>query len=385
MNNSPTITSKLPNVGTTIFTQVSQLANECGAINLGQGFPDFNGPQSLIDRVVHHLNAGHNQYAPLPGVAALREQIALKVEKLYGRKTCMDSEVTVVPGATEGLFCAIQAVVSAGDEVIVFDPAYDSYEPSVELAGGKCIHIPLLPPAFAVDWQQVKDAITDRTRMIIVNTPHNPTGAIFTKADWDTLAELVRDTNIFILSDEVYEHLVYDDYAHLSVLAHPELAERAFAVSSFGKTYHVTGWKTGHVIAPAALTAELRKVHQYVAFVGVTPLQCALADFMESCPEHYLELPDFYQQKRDLFNERLLESRFKFTPTPSTFFQLVDYSEISDLPDTEMATMLTREVGVAGIPISVFYEQHLEARYLRFCFAKEADTLALAADKLCAL
>ena len=383
MTTKSMISSKLPNTGTTIFSHISALAAQHQAINLGQGFPDFNGPQELLDRVTHHMRVGHNQYAPLSGVAELRQQIALKVDRLYSRQVCMDNEVTVVPGATEGLFCAITATVQPGDEVIIFDPAYDSYEPAVELAGGRCVRIPLAPPDFSVDWQRVKDAMTPRTRLIIVNTPHNPTGALFTQQDWDTLAELIRDTNTLVISDEVYEHLVFDQQKHLSILSHRELAERAFAVFSFGKTYHVTGWKTGYVIAPHALTVELRKVHQYVAFVGVTPLQYALADFMADCPEHYLRLPDFYQRKRDLFCDLLTASKFKYQPTSATFFQLVDYSQISDINDVEMAEKMTREVGVAAIPVSVFCENGIRGNYLRFCFAKEEQTLIAAANKLC--
>ena len=380
-----TLDSKLPNVGTTIFTRMSQLAHDCGAINLGQGFPDFNGPQALLERVTHHLQAGHNQYSPLAGVAGLRSEIASKVARLYQRTVCMDTEVSVVAGATEGLFCAITATVKKGDEVIVFDPAYDSYEPAIELAGGHCVHIPLTPPGFAVDWQRLQDAITDRTRMIVVNTPHNPAGTTFARQDWDRLADLIRDRNILILSDEVYEHLIFDGESHCSVLCHEELAERAFAIFSFGKTYHVTGWKTGYVVAPQALTKELLKVHQYVTFVGVTPLQYALADYMKSCPEHYLELPGFYQEKRDLLCRLLAQSRFQFRPATATFFQLLDYSAINDVEDVEMAGILAREAGVAAIPISVFYKTPLNARYLRLCFAKQDDTLSKAAEKLCAL
>ena len=387
---STTIKSKLPNIGTTIFSHISALATEHQAINLGQGFPEFNAPQQLLDRVTYHMAAGRNQYAPLSGVTELRQQIALKVADLYGWQACAESEVTVVSGATEGLFCAITATVKPGDEVIVFDPAYDSYEPAVELTGGRCIHIPLIPPKFAVDWQQVKDAITARTRMIVVNTPHNPTGTLFSQQDWDTLAELVRDTQIVILSDEVYEHLVFDRQRHHSILAHQELAERAFAVFSFGKTYHATGWKTGYVIAPKAFTAELRKVHQYVTFAGVTPVQFALADYMASCPEHCAQLPDFYQQKRDLFCDLLATSKFAFQPTPATFFQLVECSDLSDstlsgLSDIELAEKMIREVGVAAVPISVFYEKPVAGCYLRFCFAKEEETLTAAVNKLCQL
>lgn len=379
---APTIDSKLPHVGTTIFTVISQLAQDCGAINLGQGFPDYDGPELLRERLAYYVREGFNQYAPMAGVLKLREQIALKVEQLYGRRVCADREVTVVPGATEGLYCAITACVRPGDEVIVFDPAYDSYEPAVELCGGRAIHIPLLPPDFAIDWQRVKEAVSARTRIIILNSPHNPTGAILSAQDLSELADIVRDTDIFLLSDEVYEHLVYDGLAHQSLLRHEELAERAFVVSSFGKTYHVTGWKTGYCVAPPALTVELRKVHQYVTFVGITPIQWALADFMEACPEHCTELPVFYQRKRDIFCDAMAGSRFRFTPTPGTYFQLMDYSEISDRGDQDMAEWLTREQGVAAIPISVFYQSPPDCRYVRFCFAKEDETLKRAAQKL---
>jgi methionine aminotransferase len=377
------IDSKLPHVGTTIFTVIGELANRHNAINLGQGFPDFSAPPALLDRVDYHIQHGHNQYAPMAGVASLREAIAAKVGQSYGRPISPDNEVTVTPGATAALYCAITACVRPGDEVIVFDPAYDSYEPAIELSGGRAVHLPLLPPEFAIDWQRVEDAINPRTRMIILNSPHNPTGATLSAADLETLAELVRETDILLLSDEVYEHLVYDGETHHSLLSHEELAARAFVVFSFGKTYHVTGWKTGYCIAPPALTAELRKVHQYVAFVAVTPIQLALADYLRDCPEHYRQLPAFYQRKRDLFCEHMTGSRFKFTPARGTFFQLMDYSDISDRDDMAMAQWLTRETGVAAIPVSVFYQEPPAARYVRFCFAKEDQTLIKAAELLC--
>lgn len=380
---SITINSKLPQVGTTIFTVIGELANQHQAINLGQGFPDFSAPKALLDRVDYHIQQGHNQYAPMAGVASLRDAIAIKIKQQYDREIYPDSEVTVTPGATEALYCAITATVTPGDEVIVFDPAYDSYEPAIELSGGRAIHLPLLPPEFSIDWQRVKDAINPRTRMIILNSPHNPTGATLSADDLNALAELVRDTDILLLSDEVYEHLVFDGEIHQSLLLHDELAARAFVVFSFGKTYHVTGWKTGYCIAPAALTAELRKVHQYVTFVAVTPIQLALADFMRDCPEHYQQLPGFYQYKRDLFCDQMSGSRFKFQPTAGTFFQLVDYSVISDLDDRSMAEWLTREKGVAAIPVSVFYKEPPNTKYVRFCFAKEDETLIKAAELLC--
>ena len=380
-------TSKLPAVGTTIFTTMSQLAAQTGAINLSQGFPDFDGPEALREALARHVAAGHNQYAPMTGLPALREQIALKIERLYGRNVSADSEVTVTPGATQAIFCAIQALIHPGDEAIVFDPCYDSYDPSVTLAGGRCIHVPLAEGSFAIDWQRLEAALSPRTRLIILNTPHNPSGALISRDELDRLAALIRDRDIHIVSDEVYEHLVFDGRQHASVLAHDELYARAFVVSSFGKTYHVTGWKTGYVVAPPALSAELRKVHQYVSFCGVTPLQCALADFMAACPEHVSELPAFYQAKRDLFCDLLAGSRFTFTRTPGTYFQLADYSAIRpDLDDVAMAQWLTREHGVAAIPVSVFSERPDPAqRLVRFCFAKREDTLRQAAEKLSAI
>ncbi|MFJ7140692.1 MAG: pyridoxal phosphate-dependent aminotransferase [Pseudomonas protegens] len=381
------ITSKLPNVGTTIFTQMSQLAVETGALNLSQGFPDFEGPQALRDAVGRHIANGHNQYAPMTGLPSLRQQVAAKIARSYGVEVNADSEVTITPGATQAIFCAIQAVIQRGDEVIVFDPCYDSYEPAVELAGGRCVHVQLGLEDFAIDWQKLGQALSPRTRMIILNTPHNPSGALISRAELDQLAALIRDRDIYLVSDEVYEHLVFDGVPHVSVLAHEELYQRAFVVSSFGKTYHVTGWKTGYVIAPPALSVELRKVHQYVSFCGVTPLQYALADFMAECPEHVEQLPAFYQAKRDLFCDLLNPSRFSFTRVAGTYFQLVDYSQIRpDLNDVDMATWMTREHGVAAIPVSVFYQQPPQGqRLVRLCFAKREETLRQAAEKLCVI
>lgn len=381
------LASKLPNVGTTIFTRMSQLAADVGAINLSQGFPDFDGPQALREAVARHVMEGRNQYSPMSGLPALRQQVAAKLARSYGVQRDADSEITITPGATEAIFCAVQALIHPGDEAIVLDPCYDSYEPSVELAGGRCVHVPLALPDFAVDWQRLADAITPRTRLIFLNSPHNPSGALLTRADLDKLAELIRGRNIHVISDEVYEHLIYDGQRHASVLAHDELYQRAFVVSSFGKTYHVTGWKTGYVVAPPALTAELRKIHQYVNFCGVTPLQFALADFMAAHPEHVEELPAFYQAKRDLFCDLLAGSRFTFTRAPGTYFQLADYSAIRpDLDDVAMAEWLTREHGVAAIPVSVFYQSApKDMRLVRFCFAKREETLRQAAEKLSAV
>nr|WP_314487956.1 pyridoxal phosphate-dependent aminotransferase [uncultured Pseudomonas sp.] len=381
------IRSKLPHVGTNIFTTMSQLAAQTGALNLSQGFPDFTAPQPLLDAVGRHVGAGHNQYAPMIGLAALREQVASKVERLYGAKVDPELEVTITPGATEAIFCAIQAVIQPGDEAIIFDPCYDAYDPAVTLAGGRCVHVQLSDGDFGIDWQAFGDALTPRTRLVVLNSPHNPSGALISRADLDRLAQLVAERDLYLISDEVYEHLVYDGAQHASVLAHAQLYERTFVVSSFGKTYHVTGWKIGYVVAPPALSRELRKVHQYVNFCAVTPLQHALAEFMAAHPEHIDELPGFYQAKRDLFCSLLQGSRLRFTPTPSTYFQLVDYSAIRpDLNDQEMAVWLTREHGVASIPVSVFYQQPIaEQRLLRLCFAKREETLQHAAEKLCAI
>ena len=381
------LASKLPNVGTTIFTRMSQLAAEVGAINLSQGFPDFDGPQALREAVARHVLEGHNQYCPMTGLPGLRQQVAAKIARSYGVQRDADSEITITPGATEAIFCAVQALIHPGDEAIVLDPCYDSYEPSVELAGGRCVHVPLALPDFAVDWQRLADTITPRTRLIFLNSPHNPSGALLSRDDLDQLAALIRDRDIHVISDEVYEHLIFDGARHASVLAHEELYARAFVVSSFGKTYHVTGWKTGYVVAPPQLTAELRKIHQYVNFCGVTPLQHGLADFMAAHPEHVEELPAFYQAKRDLFCDLLSGSRFRFTRTPGTYFQLADYSAIRpDLDDVAMAEWLTREHGVAAIPVSVFYQQAPAGmRLVRFCFAKREETLRQAASKLCAV
>ena len=377
------VQSKLPDVGTTIFTVMSQLAADHGAINLSQGFPDFPAPAGLLDRVSHHLRAGHNQYAPMGGLPALREQIARKTLALYGRRVDPDSEITVTSGATEALFCAIEAVVQPGDEVLCLDPAYDSYDPAIRLAGGHAVHIPLQQPEFSVDWGRVQAAITPRTRLLILNSPHNPTGAVLSADDMAMLAELVRGTRLLLLGDEVYEHIIFDGRRHESLLRYPELAERSLVVSSFGKTYHATGWKIGYCVAPAALTREFRRVHQFVQFCVVTPMQWALADFLESDPAHYLDLPAFYQAKRDQFCALLAGSRFRFVPSAGTYFQLLDYSSITAEADVEYARRLTREAGVACIPVSVFCAEPLGTPRLRFCFAKDAATLERAAEILC--
>ena len=381
---NPSLHSKLPDVGTTIFTVMSQLAADCGAINLSQGYPDFDAPSGLLDRVAHHLWAGHNQYAPMAGLPELREAIAGKLARVYEREADPENEITVTSGATEALFSAIEAFIHPGDEVIVLDPAYDSYDPAIRLAGGTPVHVPLLSPSFALDLDALAAAITPSTRMLILNTPHNPTGAVVPAADMQRLAAIVRDTDILLLGDEVYEHMVFDGQCHESLLRYPELVDRSVAVFSFGKTYHATGWKIGYVVAAPALTAEFRRVHQFVQFCVATPLQYALADFLTSDPQHYLELPAFYQQKRDRFAALLETSRFELQPSAGTYFQLADYSALTDEPDTDYARRLTREYGVACIPVSVFCASPPAAqRLLRFCFAKSDDTLERAAEILC--
>jgi methionine aminotransferase len=377
--------TKLPKVGTTIFSVMSQLATEHKAVNLGQGFPDFEPPQALRDAVTRAMAEGKNQYAAGIGIPKLREQIAAKTERLYGHRVSPDTEVTVTSGATEALFSAIAAVVRAGDEVIVFDPCYDSYEPAIELQGATAIHIPLTLPLFAIDWQQVRDAITPKTRMILINSPHNPSGAVLSRADLDELAAIVRDTSIVVLSDEVYEHIVFDGAEHQSVLRHEELAARSIVVSSFGKTFHCTGWKVGYAVAPKALTAEFRKVHQYLTFCTFHPAQWAFAEFLESTPEHYLELPAFYQAKRDRFRELLAPSRLKLLDVPGGYFQVVDYSAIRDIDDINFSEWLVREGGVAVIPLSPFYETAPDSRLVRLCFAKNDATMEAAAELLCKL
>jgi methionine aminotransferase len=379
------ITTKLPKVGTTIFSVMSQLALEHKAVNLGQGFPDFEPPQLLRDALNRAMNEGRNQYAPMHGIAALREQIALKTARLYGRKIDVDTEITVTSGATEALFSAIAAVVRSGEEVIVFDPAYDSYEPAIELQGARAIHIPLTLPTFAIDWQRVRDAVTPKTRMILINSPHNPSGAVLSSTDLEELAAIVRDTEIVVLSDEVYEHIVYDGAQHESVLRHPELAERSIVISSFGKTYHCTGWKVGYAVAPPALSAEFRKVHQYLTFCTFHPAQVAFAEFMASNPGHYLELPAFYQAKRDRFRELLKPSRFKLLDVPGGYFQLVDYSALRDEDDLAFSRWLVEQGGVAAIPLTPFYESAVGTRLLRLCFAKSDATMEAAAERLCQL
>ena len=382
---APRLDSKLPDVGTTIFTVMSQMAHDHGAINLSQGYPDYDGPVALRERLGWYTLNGYNQYAPLAGIPPLRAQIAAKLQRFYDHRIDPDTQVTVTPGATEAIFCAVHAVVRPGDEVIMFDPVYDSYDPAVRLVGGVPVHLVLAAPGYRIDWDAVRRAITPRTRMILVNSPHNPSGSVFEERDLDALLELAEAHDLIVMSDEVYEHLVFDGRPHWSVLCKPRLAARSYAIFSFGKTYSVTGWKIGYCVAPPLLMTEFKRVHQFVAFVTAMPLQHALADFMAHHPEHLDELPAFYQRKRDLFNAAMAGSRFRLTPSAGTFFQLAEYSAISERGDIEMVTWLTQEVGVAAIPMSVFYQSPPAQRYVRFCFCKEDDTLRAAAAKLCAL
>lgn len=383
---TPTLTSRLPAVGTTIFTVMSALANEHRAINLSQGFPDFEPPQRLRELVAVHAGAHHNQYAPMAGAPPLREAIARKLLRHYGRQASPDTEITVTCGGTEALACAIQAVVGPGDEVVVFDPAYDSYEPIVQLVGGRVHHVPLTRPEFSIPWDRLASVLNDRTRLVIVNTPHNPSGACLSAADLDRLAELVRRTPAWVLADEVYEHMVYDGARHASLNAHPELAARTFVVSSFGKTYHATGWKIGYCVAPPALSAEFRKVHQFVTFAIASVLQYAIADYLTEDPGWDDALSGFYQQRRDRLLALLAPSRFTARPSRSTYFQLVDYSAIADVPDAEFAQQLVRRHGVAAIPISPFCAAPDPGeRLVRLCFAKQDETLVAAAQRLCAI
>ncbi len=381
---TPQIQSKLPKVGTTIFTVMSGLAAHYQAVNLSQGFPDFACSPELLELVAQALRNGQNQYAPMIGVGVLREQIAIKTQKLYHKTVNPDTEITVTSGATEALFAAIAAVVRQDDEVIIFEPAYDSYLPAIELNGGKAVPISLKAEDYSIDWQAVKKRVNHRTKLIIINSPHNPTGSILQATDIDELTRLVRDTNILLIGDEVYEHIIFDNQTHQSLLLYEELATRSFVISSFGKTFHVTGWKIGYCIAPPTLTTEFRKVHQYLTFSSATPLQYAIAAYLQN-PEHYVNLSAFYEKKRNQFVELIKETRFKILPTAGTYFQLLDYESITQEDDTDFAIRLTKEFGVAAIPISVFYSQDDEAKHrkvLRFCFAKTDETLALAAERL---
>ncbi|WP_027949102.1 methionine aminotransferase [Haliea salexigens] len=375
--------SKLPAVGTTIFSHMSALASECGALNLSQGFPDFPAPERLRQALARQALEGHNQYAPMAGLPALREAIAGQLAHHRGVVCDADTEITVLPGATEAIYCAITACVSAGDEVILLDPCYDSYRPAVLLAGGVPVHVPLDPVTFMPNWACIEAAISRRTRMLVINSPHNPTGAALAREDLETLNRLVARHGLLVVSDEVYEYLIYDGRTHHSALQFDALRAATFAVFSFGKTYGVTGWKTGYCVAPPALTAELRKIHQYVCFVAVTPVQQALAEFMRAEPDYPLTLAARYQHKRDLFNRALAGSALRLTPSAGSYFQLLDYAALSDSADVQLCEAWTREVGVASIPVSVFYQQPPAQRLLRFCFAKQDAVLQQAAERLC--
>ncbi|MEE2025525.1 pyridoxal phosphate-dependent aminotransferase [Alkalimonas mucilaginosa] len=377
--------SKLPAVGSSIFSQMSQLAAEQQAINLSQGFPDFGCDPFLLQQLAAYSQQGLNQYAPMAGVLVLRQQIAALIARCYRQQLCPEQQITVTSGATEALFCAIQALVRPGDEVIVFDPAYDSYAPAVQLAGGSTVHLALKAPDFQVDWQQVADSITDKTRLIIVNSPHNPSSQVFTADDWQQLQHLVCQHGLYCLSDEVYEHMVFDRRPQLSALCFPDLAARSLVVSSFGKTFHVTGWKLGYCVAPAPLMAEFRKVHQYVTFSSFTPAQYAVATMLQQHPEQVSGLAAFYQHKRDYFASQLSHSRLQLLPAQGTYFQLADYSAISDLSDVEFCRRLTIDHKIAAIPLSVFYQAPPDQRLIRFCFAKDESTLRQAAEVLCQL
>ena len=376
--------SKLPSQGVTIFSIMTELAHRLNALNLSQGFPDFPAPAALLDALNQAILSGYNQYPAGDGVLALREQLATQFLQRDQLQLDPATEITITSGATIAIFCAIQACIHAEDEVIIFDPSYDSYAPAVQLAGGKSIHINLEAPSFQVDWQKVKDSINARTRMIIVNTPHNPTGAIWSEQDWRQLIELIQDKNIVVLSDEVYEHLVFDGQKHFSALQFPELRDRSFVIGSFGKTYHVTGWKTGYCVASSQLMRLFRQIYQFANFCGNMPCQLALANYMQQHPEHIQELPHFYQAKRDLFNTQLQHSRFQFTPSQGTYFQNLDYSHIRpDLNDVEMCQFLAEQHKIVAIPISVFYRKAPESlRLIRFCFAKTDQTLQRAGEIL---
>jgi len=373
---------KLPHVGTTIFAVMSQLANEHNAINLSQGFPDFEISGKLIELVRHYMKEGQNQYAPMQGIPLLRERIIQKIEELYSAKYDPETEINITAGATQGLYTAIQSVIHPGDEVIIFLPAYDSYVPAVIINGGKPVYVPMNPPDYSIDWKQVRSLITPKTRMIIINSPHNPAGCVLGSNDLKQLEEVTEGTDIIILSDEVYEHIIFDGLEHQSILRYPRLTERSFVVFSFGKTFHATGWKTGYCLAPKELMSEFRSVHQFLVYACNTPIQHALADFLKD-KENYSGISLFYQKKRDFFLKAMKGSRFRFKPSSGSYFQLMDYSQITDERDTDFAVRMTKEHGVASIPISVFYDEDVDNKILRFCFAKKDETLEKAAEILC--
>ena len=384
MTSTPTLHTKLPKVGTTIFTVMSALATEHKAVNLGQGFPDFNCDPRLVEGVTSAMTQGLNQYPPMTGVPALREAVAAKVQAVYGRHYDHATEITITAGATQAIITAILAVVHPGDEVIVLEPCYDSYIPNIELAGGVTVPVPLTPGSFRPDFDKIAAAITPKTRAILINSPHNPSGMAWTAQEMLRLQDLLAPTDILLISDEVYEHMVFDGMPHESAARYPGLAARAFIVSSFGKTYHVTGWKVGYVAAPAPLSAEFRKVHQFNVFTVNTPVQHGLAAYMAD-PEPYLALPAFYQRKRDLFRAGLAHTKFKLLPGEGTYFQCVDISDVSDLSEAEFCQWLTRDIGVAAIPLSAFYGDGFDQRVVRFCFAKKDETLNAALARLARL
>jgi len=381
MPNKPII-SKLPNVGTSIFTEMSGLAIKTGAINLSQGFPEFETPEFLRQAVNRAIEDGKNQYSPSSGTPDLLNEIARLIQRQYALTIEPTENVTITSGATEAIFVALQSIISAGDEVIIFDPAYDSYEPAVELAGGKCVHIALQAPNYAVDWEQVKQNITDKTRAIVINSPHNPTGTLLSSEDIEILQSIVLSNDLYLLSDEVYEFITFDGERHESVLRYPDLFERSFVISSFGKTFHCTGWKMGYCVAPKALTVEFRKIHQYVTFCSPTPFQSGIAAMLANDFEHVTQLSPFYQKKRDVLSNALTNSRFKVLPSKGTYFLLLDYSEISDKNDRDFCNWLTVEKGVATIPLSPFYHEDSESKVIRLCFAKNEETLLEAAEIL---
>ncbi|GAB4258601.1 MAG: pyridoxal phosphate-dependent aminotransferase [Vicingaceae bacterium] len=377
-----TFHSKLPKVGTTIFTVMSALANEQKAINLSQGFPDFPIDEQLAELVANALKQGYNQYAPMAGILNLRETLAKKIEKLYGYQYHPETEITITAGATQAIFTFISAFINEGDEVIVFTPAYDCYEPAIELNQGKTVFVPTYAPDYKIDWENVKKLINAKTKMIIINTPHNPTGTIFSREDLLKLESMIKNTDILVLSDEVYEHIIFDNESHQSVAKFPGLAERSLIVSSFGKTFHATGWKIGYCVAPKELMAEFRKVHQFNVFCVNHPMQVALNDYLKN-EQHYLNLGAFYQEKRDYFLALIKDSRFTFKPSKGTYFQLLNYGQISNEKDVDFAVRLTKENKIASIPVSVFYNKKIEDNMLRFCFAKNKETLEKAAEILC--
>lgn len=380
-SNLSMIRSKLPNVGTSIFAVMTEMANKHNALNLSQGFPDFNPPAKLIELVTKYMHSGLNQYAPMAGVMKLREQIAKKTEALYGHAYNPETEITITAGATEAIFTSITAFVQEGDEVIIFEPAYDSYAPVIKANGGSPVYVAAKLPEYKIDWEELNKMVNARTRMIIINTPHNPSGSVLSPEGMEKLSKLVSGTNIMILADEVYEHIIFDGQEHQSIIKYPELIQRSIVISSFGKTYHATGWKIGYCLAPENISKEIRKIHQFNVFAVNTPIQYAIAEFLDD-KNHYLQLANFYQNIRDEFLKLIKDTKFKFTPSKGTYFQLLDYSEISNEKDTEFAARLIKDFGIASIPVSAFYHDGFDAKVLRFCFAKSPDTLKKAAELL---